>query len=201
MYNIIFDTTVLLNSNKKDAGRGGAFFVAQNIFNRMKKNGNIKIFTYYDWSNFDGSCLRNFPLDKEAVNDFKSPLWKVSFNINTAMWKLHGRLYHHPLLRKPFALGILVSKFFMKCSQRFRANLIKECYAYISPLNSIPAAIRKHSHLVFFTILYDTIPFWFPEDCGIVWTKELNKVVSNVGARDFFFCDSHNSFLDFHKII
>lgn len=200
MYNIIFDATILLNSNKKDASRGGAFFVAQNIFYRVKKSNKFKILTYYDWSNFDGSCLRSFALDKDAVNDFKFPLWKISFDINTTMWRIHEKLYHHTLLRKPFALGILVSKFLMKRFQKFRMDLIKESYAFISPLNSIPTIIRKQPHLLFFTMLYDAIPFWFPEDCGIVWTNELYKVVSNVGARDYFFCDSRNSFLDFHKI-
>lgn len=200
MINLIFDATILLNAQNRDAGRSGAFFVAQNVFKRLNNSKSFRVFVYYDWNNVD-SCFQNLlKLDNESINDFEAPLWKLCFKINKWMWKIHGRLYKKVLFRKPFALGILVTKYLMCMFQRLRKDYIKQCSAYISPLNSVPLDIKRFTNLIFFTILHDTIPFWFIEDCGSAWANELNKVVRNVGSRDFFFCVSNNSFLDFHKI-
>ena len=147
MINLIFDATILLNAQNRDAGRSGAFFVAQNVFKRLNNSKSFRVFVYYDWNNVDSYFQNLLKLDNESINDFEAPLWKLCFKINKWMWKIHGRLYKKVLFRKPFALGILVTKYLMCMFQRVRKDYIKQCSAYISPLNSVPLNVKRFTNL------------------------------------------------------
>ena len=196
MINMIFDATILLNWNNKSCLRSGVFFVAKNIYERLRNNPSFNICLYFDVSNMDYFLANSSVFDDPIINDFDNLLW----GINKKMWALHRRFFEHSFLRKPFALGIVVTQKILKAIKPINQKKVMESQVYFSPLYSVPRKIRKQKHLHCFTMLYDAIPFLIPEDCGAAWTRELKKIVYSAKKNDFFICDSHNSFLDFNKI-
>ena len=200
MVNMIFDATVLLNWNNKDASRSGSFFVAKNIYERLSNSPSFRLYLYFDMSNVDAFLANASAFTKPFVNDLKNPVWKFFLFFYKKMWRCHSLFFKHSFFRKPFALGIVISRFVLRRFNKIDQTIVSECQAYFSPLHSVPKHVRRQKHLIFFTMLYDTIPFWNPEDCGEAWTRELKKIVRDVENRDYFICDSYNSFLDFNKI-
>lgn len=197
---MIFDATILLNRNNKDCLRSGTYFVAKNIYERLRHNPNFNIYLYFDVNDIDCFLANSPAFDDPIVNDFDNLAWKCFFRINKKMWALHKRFFDHSILRKPFALGIVASQKLIKTIKPVDQRIVSKCQVYFSPLCSPPKSIRKRNHLLFFTILHDAIPYFMPEDCGVAWTKELKKIVRCVKKNNFFICVSHNSFLDFNKI-
>lgn len=200
MINVIFDATILLNWRETGSVRSGSFFVAQNIYERFRKNPEVNLFLYFDLKNINSFLMNAIVFPEPVVNDFDNLFWKIFWEINKRMRFYHKKWYNHVLLRKPFALGILLSQNFLQRNKMVKQPIVSQCQVFFSPLFSIPQVIKKQKNLLFFTMLYDTIPFWMPEDCGEEWTNELKKIVNNVDERDYFICDSFNSFLDFNKI-
>ena len=200
MINVIFDATVLLNWRETGSVRSGSFFVAQNIYEGFRNNPNVNLFLYFDLKNVNSFLMNSTVFSEPIVNDFDNLFWKIFLKINKKMRFYHKKWYNYALLRMPFALGILLSQNFLQRNKKVKQLVVSQCQVFFSPLFSIPQVIKKQKNLLFFTMLYDTIPFWKSEDCGKEWTNELKKIVNNVGERDFFVCDSFNSFLDFNKI-
>lgn len=197
---MIFDATILLNEGRNDAARSGAFFVAKNIYERLNSNENFNVMLYFDLSNLNLFLKSAFKYENETVNDFGGFFWRLFSKINYLMWKIHGRIYSLSLLRKPFALGILLSQFVLKKTQKLNMDLVSKCQVFFSPLNRAPNQIRVLNHMKFVTILHDAIPFWFPEDGGGQWARDLRKIVEGANEKDRFLCVSENSLNDFHKI-
>lgn len=197
---MIFDATILLSWNNKDSLRSGAFFVAKNIFERLQESPYFNISLYFDVNDMDFFLANSSIFSNPCINDFNNPLWKFFLSVNKKMWALHKRFFNHSFLRKPFALGIVTSKKILKLIKPINQKMVLDSQVYFSPLYSVPKKIKKQKNLCCFTMLYDTIPFLIPEDCGAAWTKELKKIICNVRENDFFICDSYNSFLDFNKM-
>lgn len=200
MINMIFDATILLSWNNKDSLRSGAFFAAKNVYDRLQNNPNFNIYLYFTINDMDYFLTNSVVFTKPFVNDFNNFVWKFFWFFNKKMWNAHKKLFSHVFLRKPFALGIVISQLILRKMNPVDRNIVSKCQVYFSPIYSVPKSIRKHKHLSFFTMLYDTIPFWMPEDCGPYWTRELKKIVYGAEKKDYFICDSFNSFKDFNKI-
>lgn len=164
MLNIAFDTTILTSIYKKDAARSGIFFAALNVFLQLTKRKDVKLFLYSNPSSYvEYQQFHKEYCPQEQSLYCKDVHW---FLIALYNWflKKHTHLFTHVFLRKPFALGILIARHFVKksASSLIDYEMMNACDVFFSPVYAIPREVRKKKMLKCL-MLYDAIPLKYPE--------------------------------------
>lgn len=202
MFNVIYDATLLTNYFHKDAARSGIFVVAYNILTELKKRNDVQLALYIDPEK-SGEAVRVkkilFP-DLEYVFDYSKN--KILVAINLWLWKTHSKLFSHHWLRKPFALGIVVTQFLLKklMQEKYKVNLLERADVYLSPAYCVPDIIRKKTKSKTFIMLYDTVPFKFAEFNDLHWGDYIRDIFETSQKGDCFFFDSFSAKKDFEEI-
>ncbi len=197
---IIFDATILTSIYKKDAARSGIFFASFNIFSQFIKRKDIELFLYADPSSYVEfkKFQKDYCLQEKALYTEGEVSW---FYIALYNWviKKHTALFSHSFLRKPFALGILIARFFIKksASRLINYEIANFCDAYFSPVYAIPKEFRKKKTLKCI-MLYDAIPLIFPKyyPSG----SFLDDIKKTGSSDNLYIFDSHCARKDFKDI-
>jgi len=202
MLNIIFDATLITNVFKKDQARSGIFFVALNLLRTLEKRSDVNVSLYFspDYYAEAYRVKRDFLPDLDYVQNLNCyPLLCLA---NLKFWSLHGKFFHHRYLRKPLALGIVVTQRILKFLGRNKVceEKLQRCDVYLSPAYCIPTLIREYERIRPYIILHDTIPFKFPSYCSGDWSCYLRNIMSLSKENDRFFCVSHSTQKDFKEI-
>lgn len=200
MLNLIFDGTVLLNNGKKDAARSGIFFVCKNLYDQFREKKELKVCVYFSPERMPEAIeFLKENKDLECVNIFREK--SFSLRLNLWLWKVHGRLYKYEYIRKPFALGIILSQKILKWVNRngLKSDLLNQSAVFFSPAKEIPSAIRKYEHLEFWTVLHDAIPL-ISRYMGFIEPHIYKKLIKSFGPKDHFFCVSQNTKNDYLRL-
>lgn len=202
MLNLIYDATLICNYFHKDAARSGIFVVAYNILLELQKRKDVRLALYIaPEKSGEAYQIRKdlFPNARYVYNPLECFLL-ASFN--AWLWRTHTKLFRHVWLRKPFALGIVITEFLLKkmMKKRFDAELLKCANVYLSPAFSIPELIRKKSNAKTYVLLHDTIPFKFREYNDLHWGDYIRKIFESSRKGDSFFVNSKSSLQDFEEI-
>lgn len=202
MLNVIYDATLICNYFHKDSARSGIFFAAYNILNELQKRSDVRLALYIDpQKTGEATKVKKllFPM-LEYVFDYSASRKLVSLNI--WLWEKHSKLLSHSWLRKPFALGIVLTNFFLckKMKGRYKKNILDRADVYLSPAFRIPDLIRNESCAKTYVVLYDTIPFKFAEFNNLRWGDYIRAVFESSRVNDFFFTISKHSQKDFEEI-
>ncbi len=202
MIRLIFDATLICNYFHKDSARSGVFFAAYNILNELQKRSDVQIALYIDpKKSGEASRIKKelFPR-LEYVFDYSANCKLMDSNM--WFWERHSKLLNHSWLRKPFALGIVLTEFLL-CKMmkgRYKKDVLKKADVYLSPAFRIPNLIRNESHAKTYVVLYDTIPFKFAELSNLRWGDYIRDVFESSDRNDFFFTISKCSQKDFEEI-
>lgn len=202
MLNVIFDATLITNVFKKDQARSGIFFVALNLLRELDNRADVNVSLYFspDYYAEAYRVKRDFLPDLDYVQNLCCyPLLCLA---NLKFWRLHGKFFHHRYLRKPLALGIVVTQRILRLlgKNKVYEDKLQRCDVYLSPAYCIPSLIRRYEKIRPFIVLHDTIPFKFPSYCSGDWSCYLRNIMSMSKEGDHFFCVSRSTQNDFKKI-
>lgn len=199
MLNVIFDATHLCHFFKKTSSRSGFFVVSKKILDELlqRKDVNVSLF-------FSPECMaegihvsRNlYPHVRLAQ---KTDLIKWIYPLNLLMWKMHGKLYKHSCLRKPFALGIVVSQWFSRIimNRKYDRDVFLSAEFFFSPVNKISNVVRLFPHIKPYVLLHDAIPILFPSLSNGTVAKEICK---STEVSDGIFYNSVQTKNDFEQL-
>lgn len=201
MLNIIFDATWITNYFQKDSTRSGIFFVAWSILKALQERNDVRIALYIDpkLSGKGAKIQKDLFPNLDYIFDYKSHPKLIA--INLWLWKYHQKKYKHIFLRKPFALGMVLTRMLLKKVMRNHLNIeiLNQADVYLSPAYCVPELIRKMSKTTNFIVLHDAIPYLFPEINSIKWALE-GVFSSTHNNSDYFFCDSQQTLLDYKRL-
>lgn len=202
---ILFDATVLAEGLKKTSNRSGIYQVASRVFLGLSARGDIELTVYARPSLVDD------------VNEWlRLNLAAAGYRVaNRERSCLPGRARRFAERRRELAGGMLMVQFWRTAGiaarilarfcDRFTGlrrtiDLVNRCDAFFSPVYIAPVAIRRHSRVPRFVILYDAIPMLFPDFYahvrGEMWTSALAR---NLTDRDYGFAISNCTKRDFLK--
>lgn len=202
MLNVIYDATLICNYFHKDSARSGIFFAAYNILVELQKRSDVQLALYIDpKKSGEASRIKKELFPKlEYVFDYSAN--RKLINLNIWFWGRHSKLLSHSWLRKPFAVGIVVTEFLLckVMKGKYKKDVLGEMDAYLSPAFRIPDLIRNESHAKTYVVLYDTIPFKFAEFNNLRWGDYIRDVFESSNKSDFFFTISKCAQRDFEKI-
>lgn len=202
MLNIIFDATLITNVFKKDAARSGIFFVAQNLLDELLSRNDLNVSLYFSPEYYANGVRVFRELYPNANYAQNMSSYKLLCDVNLKFWQIHGMLYHRTLLRKPFALGIVLTQRLLSFLAKRKIDRFKFQTAdvFLSPAYRIPDVVREFSNIRSFLVLHDTIPFKFPTYNDIGWSHYLREIMRTGRKGDSFFCDSKCTQRDFIEL-
>ena len=202
MLNVIYDATLICNYFHKDSTRSGIFFAAYNILVELQKRNDIQLALYIDpKKSGEASRIKKELFPKlEYVFDYSAN--RKLINLNIWFWKRHSKLLSHSWLRKPFAVGIVLTEILLckMMKDRYKKDVLDKANVYLSPAFRIPNLIRSESHAKTYVMLYDTIPFKFAEFNNLRWGDYIRDIFESSNEKDFFFTISKCSQKDFEEI-
>lgn len=214
--NLLFDATILSNGCRKDASRSGLFVVALNTFKYFIKKTDIHIYLYCQ-----STLINN--LKKELEKDFPDKKFRIyDENLLLADFEKKQNKFEQWLHKKFGTLSQKITR-----AKRKRHKIIKSVYSmlrriivfllyltgnrcylrkinvYLSPLYCIPKSILKCKTIHSFCILYDTIPFLYPQYfpefvAGKHW---YNQIISPEQKNVHYFAISENTKNDFLRFV
>lgn len=208
--NVLFDASVLINGTEKAPARSGVYFVAYNILLELLKRDELQVTLY--------SNVSNAPLVLEAIkNDEKLkkvPILKYS-KLDNLIIKWEILKYKNKVNRgnKILRVGI---KTILNCLKFIsdvnnKLHIIDKSYeklyanydVFFSPVFAIPEKIRNIDNLKKYCILYDVIPFIYPENYSDMKDKSswFCKLVKSLNKKDYYFAISKYTKQDFIKHI
>src|SRR5690554_960786 len=198
MVNIIFDASVLASSYYKTSNRSGIFFVARNVLNGFVKQKNVKVNLYFSpkMSNpFDLFKIKNNYPNLQVIQNI--PKCEFLKKVNSYFWNLFDKYHSHANIRKIFALGIIITNWYLRrILKRTNKNFTK-CDVFFSPVYSIPNQIRAYQNISFFTILYDTIPFILGNYFNLEKESWFYDLTNSLNSKDNYFTISKSAKKDF----
>lgn len=201
MLNIIYDATWITNYFCKDSARSGIFFAAWNILKEIQKRNDVRLALYIDpkLSGRGAKVQKELFPDLDYVFDYKSHQRLIA--VNLWLWESHLKIYKHTFLRKPFALGVVLTRMLLKrvMQNHFNIRMLNQADVYLSPAYCVPELIRKNAKTTNFVVLHDAIPYLFPEISSVKWTLE-GVFSSSYKNSDYFFCDSRQTLKDYKKL-
>lgn len=200
MLNVIYDATLLANSFNKNSSRSGLYVVARNVLDYMLQRDDLHVSMYFSPENFaEGfrvwqklystvDCAQN-------VNSYK----RIG-SLYCTMWEIHGKLYSHSVLRKPFALVIAIVQRLLKfvVEDKVNSNVFSAANVFFSPAFRIPDVVRKYPRIRSFVTLHDAIPFLFPT---LSESSIARETCENLITSDGIFFVSNHTKKDFERII
>jgi glycosyltransferase involved in cell wall biosynthesis len=197
MLNIIYDATLITNYFHKNSARSGIFFVAYNILLELQRRKDIRLILYIDpQKTGEALKLKNklFPNLEYIHNYSKNRMLAV---INLWLWEIHSKIYNHKWLRKPFALGIVLTQILLKkfSSKKLNNAILSQKCVYLSPAQKVPNFIKERN-ITSYIFLHDAIPYIFPQINSVKWILE--GVFDS--KENNFFCNSIQTFNDLRKI-
>ena len=201
LLNIVYDASFVASYKKSNRGRTGIFFVAFNILSELLKRAEIRVFVYIDPIYTSGAKVLQKEIVTKASFIFDYSNYPKLSKVNDFFEDSHTRNYHSFFLRKIFGLGMIVTRFFLK-KELFKSiddSTLPPKFVYLSPAQKVPDLFRSHQNVASYIILYDAIPFLFPEINPYKSTFD-GIFDNNFISREFFFCISHNTLLDFKKL-
>ena len=197
MLNVIYDATLICNYFHKDSARSGIFFVAYNILLELQRRKDVRLILYIDPKK-SGEAVRIkntlFP-NLEYVYDYSKN--KMLTSINLWLWIIHSKLFSHTWLRKPFALGIILTQDLLKffSFRNLNSSIFSQKCVYFSPAQKAPNFIKERN-ITTYIFLHDAIPYLFPQINSIKWI--LDGVFES--KTNYYFCNSLQTFNDLRKI-
>lgn len=194
---ILFDASVLALDGAREH-RTGVFFVVSNLLREMKKRTDISVELYfspekvYEGQKNSREQHLDFPFYQ---HDDLGSRWFGKMRLD--LFQIHRKFYNQFFFRKASSACILLLNIFLKWKFSFFRKDIS-CYdAYFSPLDAIPAFIKKKS-IPTYLLLYDAIPLIF-DYLGTQKRQLYKKFVKTFSINDVFFCISRQTQNDFSR--
>lgn len=197
--NLIFDATVLTNFFYKNDNRSGVFFAALNILKELLKRPDANVSLYVAPEKYaDGARLQEelFP-DVKFIQDFS----KYDFlkKLYVKLGKAYSSVYDHIWLRKTVSIWIILMNYLFNIIARIDRDKLKLYDAFLSPVFKIPNTVRCCTTIKPYIILYDCIPFLFPEYYPQK-TNVVNDVMRTSLSSDYFFSISKATQNDYKRL-
>lgn len=206
--NVLFDATVLENGVAKSAARSGVYFVAYNILLELLKRNELQVSLYSDTSiaHLVFEIIKSDPKLKNVVFEKYSILDKLI--IKWELLKYRNKVEKgNKILRVGIKTILNCLKFISDVNNKL--NIVDESYeklyknydVFFSPVFVIPEKIRNIAKLKKYCILYDIIPFIYPENYSDMKDKSswFCKLVNSINKEDHYFAISEYTKQDFIK--
>jgi len=209
---IMYDATVLINAMEKGAGRTGIFWTAYNVARMLIANKNVNLIFYIESGQVDRlktaieKCMPEFKNVKIYIPTNRTCLDRMIdfFSLQKQNAKQNGK----KILANLFHIVGLLSKiifFIPRKLLKLKKNRLNTD-VFFSPIFKVPDIVTKKSEIKNYTILYDTIPFIFPEyykqngDLNKYWLSILSRFMAK-NNKDKYFAISESTKYDFLKLI
>lgn len=203
MIKIIYDVTCITSFFTKNSSRSGIYFTAKNILDELIKRDDVQLYLYFSP---EAEIADNYwKLRRELYPNLnyiqeiheKSLLIKL----NKKIWGFHAKIFSHRIIRKIFAVGILITQHYVRALFKKSCNkdVLRTANIFFSPIYTTPKFIRENKNLSVYTILYDTIPVLFPKNHGLDWSASIKKLCESFTSKDYFFSISKQTKNDFKK--
>lgn len=200
MKKILFDATVLVDGNDMREERRGIYFVARNLLQEMCRRDDVEIVLYASGYKIAGLAEVNKMLGLNLALFRKKPVFANFFHqMVTFCRKKRMANFQKPLIRKMFALGILLLStisglYFLIKDFCYRHS---ECAIFFSPRTAAPWYIRKNKNVTTHVVLHDLIPYVLPEYAGQRSVGWFGYLIRHLNKNDFYFAISESTKRDF----
>lgn len=206
--NVLYDANLLLNDANKNSGRTGIFFVVYNVLVNLLKYETINVDLYCNVEN-------RIRLAEYLKTDSNLSSAKISDTFNgiesiLAKWEYKKYLYEKNQNKGiGYNLTKLVVKFLINLDKLVKLNKknfkdkISKYDVYFSPFNEPPNFFKKCPEITKYSIIYDTIPFVYPEYYPGIEKKKFwyNKIVNAINKETYYFSISDYTKKDFIKYV
>lgn len=194
---ILFDASVLALDGAKER-RTGIFFVVLNLLRELQKHSEVLIDLYFSPEKvYEGQKNCNGWQLNFSYYQTNSMIDALLGKTRLALFQFHRKNYKKIILRKLSAVCIAFLNNIFKC-KFFLLKKDVSCYnAYISPLEAIPAFVRK-KNIQACLVLHDAIPL-IMDYLGQQRRRSYENLVKSFTPNDLFFCVSQHTLNDFSK--
>lgn len=197
---IIFDATVLVDGNDMKEERRGIYFVAKNLLREFNCQTPGRIILYATGYKIAGLDSVNKMMGLEAELYRKPPMFSRFFHkVITFFRKKRMENFQRPLIRKCFAMGVLVMSV-VSSSIFYLQTLLYQCprnAVFFSPRTSAPRFIRRDKGIKKFIVLHDLIPYLLPEYANQKSWGWFGYLIRSLNKEDHYFAISEATKKDF----
>lgn len=204
MIKIIFDATCITRFFTKNSSRSGVYFTARNVLDELLKKDDVQLYLYFSP---EAELASNYLRMKKELYPKLNYVQNIPDNsflikLNQKLWNIHTKIYSHNIIRKFFALGILITQHYIRrlFEKACDKNILKTANVYLSPIYKTTKFIRQNKNLTIYTIIYDIIPILFLEYNVQSWSSFIKKICDCCTPEDYFFSISKQTKKDFQKI-
>lgn len=193
----MYDATILLAASHKNAERSGVFWTAYNIAHILNKKKNIKLIFYIEAEQID--ALKDAV--KTCMPEFHDvQIWARNtpnyFDNTINFWgnlKSFAKREKHKIIAEIFHItGFLVKLLFLLPRKLVKLKNNKvNADIFLSPVFKVPDFLEQNNKIKKYTVLYDIMPFLFPEYYPSivdksVWIWRLRKLMARASQDKYF---------------
>lgn len=200
MLKIVFDATVLVDGNDMKEERRGIYFVAKNILREMSRRDDVEIILYASSYKIAGLERVNKEMQLDACFYRKIPFFSRLFHkFITYLCRKRFINYQRPIIRKAFALAILLSSSFCDAIFFVLNSFYKteDAKTFFSTRTAAPRFINRDKSIKKFIVIYDLIPYVLPEYAGYRSAGWFGHLIRHLNETDYYFAISEATKKDF----
>lgn len=206
--NILYDANLLLNGLSKNSGRTGIFFVVYNVLINFLKRGDINVDLYCNVENVH--VLSEFISKDKKLSNANIIGCFTCLDPLIAKWELKKYLLE---LNSGNRFELRYVKTVIKILRRINKiiginkkpyiDVLSKYDVYFSPFGETPSLINIYPDIKKYSVIYDTIPFVYPEFYPGIEKKKFwyNKIIRGINKETYYFAISEWTKKDFIKFV